>query len=74
MKLAILPVIFLLTSSVHATNVGMIMLRDAALLHDDQRIRSLIHKQVQAEQRGDFQAVKQAIGAIGKETDPPQSH
>jgi hypothetical protein len=71
MKLAILPLVLLFTTSAHATNVGTMMLRDAAILHDDQRIRSLIHKEVRGEQRGDFQAVKQAIS---KATDPPRSH
>ena len=74
MKFAILPLVFLLATGAHATSVGMTMLRDAAILHDDQRIRTLIHKEVRAEQRGDFQAVKQAIGALGKATDPPPSH
>jgi hypothetical protein len=74
MKFAILPLVLLFATSAHATNVGVMMLRDAADLHDDQRIRSLIHKEVRAEQRGDFKAEKQAISALGQATDPPKSH
>lgn len=75
MKFAILPLVLLFAASAsHATNVGMMMLRHAAILHDDQRIKSLIHKEVQAEQRHDFQALKQAISALGKAADPPRSH
>ena len=75
MKFAILPLVLLFaTSAAHATNIGMTMLREAAILHDDQRITSLIHKEVRAEQRHDFQALKQAISALGKATDPPPSH
>jgi hypothetical protein len=74
MKLVILPLLLLFTSSAHATTVGIMMLHDAAIFHDDQRIKSLIHKEVRAEQRHDFQALKQAISAIGKATDPPRAH
>jgi hypothetical protein len=75
MKFVIVPVVLLFaTSAAHATNIGMTMLRDAAILHDDQRIKSLIHKEVRAEQRHDFKALKQAISALGKATDPPPSH
>jgi hypothetical protein len=73
MKLAVLPLVLLFATRAHATNAGMTMLRHAAILHDDQRIKSLIHKEVQAEQRHDFQALKQAISALGKATDPPTS-
>jgi hypothetical protein len=45
MRFAILPLVLLFaTGASHATSVGMTMLRDAAILHDDQRIKSLIHK------------------------------
>jgi hypothetical protein len=75
MKFAILPLVLLFaTGASHATSVGMTMLRDAAILHDDQRIKSLISKEVRAEQRHDFQALKQAVSALGEATDPPPSH
>jgi hypothetical protein len=75
MKFAILPLVLLFaTSAVRATNIGMTMLREAAILHDDQRIKSLIHEEVRAERRHDFRALKQAISALGKATDPLPSH
>jgi hypothetical protein len=74
MKFAILPLFLLFaTRAAHATNIGMTMLREAAILHDDQRIKSLISKEVRAEQRHDFQALKQAVSALGEATDPPPS-
>jgi hypothetical protein len=74
MKFVIVPVVLLFaTSAAHATNIGMTMLREAAILHDDQRIKSLISKEVRAEQRHDFQALKQAVSALGEATDPPPS-
>jgi hypothetical protein len=70
MKFAILPLLLFAISASHATTVGVMMLRDAAVLHDEQRVRSLIDKEVRAQQRGDLQAEKQAIRALGKATDP----
>jgi hypothetical protein len=58
----------------NARGSGLTMLRDAAILHDAQRIRLLIDKEVQAEHRRDFHALDQAIGALSKATDPLVSH
>jgi hypothetical protein len=60
----------LLANAAHATGAAPLMLRDAALFHDEQRIRSLINKEVLAEQQGDSHAEDQAIIAISKATDP----
>jgi hypothetical protein len=58
----------------HAASSGITMLRDAAILHDEQRIRLLIDKEVQAEHRRDFNALDKAIGALSNATDPLMSH
>jgi hypothetical protein len=65
-----LALVLLFVSSAHATSAGLMMLRDAAILHDDQRIRSLIDQEVRAGKRGDFQALNRAISALSKATDP----
>jgi len=76
MKLKFVPLlvpILLFATGSHAT--GLKLLRDAAIFHDEHRIVSLIHKEVRAEETGDFQSFKQALSALSKESNPlPQDN
>jgi len=68
-----ITILFAATSA-HANSSAKTMLRDAAILHDEQRVRLLIDNEVQAEHRRDFHALDQAIGALSRASDPLMSH
>jgi hypothetical protein len=68
---AVLTMAILLTAvGAQATTSAKTMLRDAAISHDEHRIRLLIDKEVQAEHRRNFHALDKAIGALSRATDP----
>ncbi len=46
------------------------ILRDASVYHDDEGIHSLIAREVKAENRRDYVALKQAIKKLSNATDP----
>jgi hypothetical protein len=71
---AVLITAILFATNAHALSSGLTMLEDAAILHDQQQIRTLIDKEVQAEHRRDFPALDKAISALSKATDPLTSH
>lgn len=65
-----MTLMFIFAAGVHATGPASKMLRDAAIFHDEQRIKHLIDKEVQAMRQDDFQALSRAIGDLSKATDP----
>jgi hypothetical protein len=70
MRISVILIAILLANGAYAGGAVHMMLRDAALFHDEQHIRTLIGKEVQAEQKGDLEAEDQAIVAISKTTNP----
>jgi len=65
-----LAIVFLAFTGARAqSNVGVQkMLRDASVYHDEERIRSLIAREVDAENRHDYVALKQVMMNLGNAT------
>ena len=70
MRITAILTLVLFATTAHATGFGSRMLRDAETFHDEQRIKSLIDKEVLAEDRGDAKALNKAILSLSKATDP----
>jgi hypothetical protein len=64
-----LACLLLAVSSAHAERYGASkMLRDASIYHDEERIRSLLSREVEAEQSNDYTALKEVLRQLGAAT------